>query len=237
MTGKSPKSAAAARPAAAIAPADRRQRRRQATRALLLHAGRALLAERGLYEARIEDVAMRADIAKGTVYLHFPGKDHLVREVVGRCLDELGDAVEARAAGARTLEEALRRAAEAHLDLFERSPGTLRILHQARGMLLFGRAEWRPLREPLERYLGRLTRALAAAPGRPGRARARRLAEALYGSLSGWASVHRALSGAGGGTAWRRDVVDAAVRLGAVAPAASRAASRARPGGARGRTA
>ena len=60
----------------------RRERRRQATRETLLRAALALIAERGVYATRVEDVTDRADVAKGVFYLHFPSKFHLVAELL-----------------------------------------------------------------------------------------------------------------------------------------------------------
>ncbi|MBC8087316.1 MAG: TetR/AcrR family transcriptional regulator [Phycisphaerae bacterium] len=39
-------------------------------------------AERGLAGARLDDIAKRANVAKGTIYLYFPNKEELFREMV-----------------------------------------------------------------------------------------------------------------------------------------------------------
>src|SRR5579885_1096625 len=38
--------------------------------------------ERGLANARLEDIAKRAGVSKGTIYLYFPNKEELFREMV-----------------------------------------------------------------------------------------------------------------------------------------------------------
>lgn len=38
--------------------------------------------ERGLARARLDDIARRANVAKGTIYLYFPNKEELFREMV-----------------------------------------------------------------------------------------------------------------------------------------------------------
>lgn len=48
----------------------------------ILEAALAVFAEQGLAGARLEDIARRAGIAKGTIYLYFPNKEELFREVV-----------------------------------------------------------------------------------------------------------------------------------------------------------
>ncbi|MCM2475923.1 TetR/AcrR family transcriptional regulator [Rhizobium sp. CG5] len=55
----------------------RRRRDPQERRADILAAALSLFAERGFAATRIEDVAAKAGIAKGTVYLHFPDKEAL----------------------------------------------------------------------------------------------------------------------------------------------------------------
>lgn len=48
----------------------------------ILDAALATFGEQGLAGARLEDIARRAGIAKGTIYLYFPNKEELFREVI-----------------------------------------------------------------------------------------------------------------------------------------------------------
>lgn len=48
----------------------------------ILAAALEVFAEQGLAGARIDDIAARAGLSKGTVYHYFPGKDALFRELV-----------------------------------------------------------------------------------------------------------------------------------------------------------
>jgi AcrR family transcriptional regulator len=48
----------------------------------ILEAALAVFAERGLAAARLDDIAKRAGLSKGTIYLYFPNKEELFREVV-----------------------------------------------------------------------------------------------------------------------------------------------------------
>ncbi len=66
-------------------PADNapRWRRRPAERPdEILGAALEVFADQGLAGARVEDIAARAGVSKGTVYLYFPGKEELFREAV-----------------------------------------------------------------------------------------------------------------------------------------------------------
>lgn len=60
----------------------REKRDPQQRRAEILAAAFACFSERGFAATRMEDVAARAGIAKGTVYLHFPDKEALFIELV-----------------------------------------------------------------------------------------------------------------------------------------------------------
>lgn len=48
----------------------------------IIDAALAVFGERGLSCARLEDIAKRAGLSKGTIYLYFPNKEELFREVV-----------------------------------------------------------------------------------------------------------------------------------------------------------
>ncbi len=55
-----------------------RERQREERAALILEVAQQLFSEKGYLEASIDEIAARAGIAKGTVYLHFASKEELV---------------------------------------------------------------------------------------------------------------------------------------------------------------
>jgi TetR/AcrR family transcriptional regulator len=66
-------------------PADkqpRRERRKDARPGELMDAALALFVEKGFAGTRVEDVAMRAGVSKGTLFLYFPSKVELFKAVV-----------------------------------------------------------------------------------------------------------------------------------------------------------
>ncbi|HAJ11226.1 MAG: TetR/AcrR family transcriptional regulator [Hydrogenophaga sp.] len=73
-------------------PAPPRQRRKQARPGELLDAALALFVEKGFAATRVEEVAARAGVSKGTLFLYFPSKEELfkavVRENIAGRLDE-----------------------------------------------------------------------------------------------------------------------------------------------------
>jgi AcrR family transcriptional regulator len=64
------------------APAPRWQRRPEARPDEILDAALEVFGEQGYARARLEDVAQRAGVSKGTVYLYFDSKETLFREMV-----------------------------------------------------------------------------------------------------------------------------------------------------------
>jgi AcrR family transcriptional regulator len=64
--------------------APRRERRKDERPAELLDAALALFVEKGYAATRMEEVAARAGVSKGTVFLYFPSKLELFKQVVRR---------------------------------------------------------------------------------------------------------------------------------------------------------
>jgi AcrR family transcriptional regulator len=60
-----------------------------ARRAAILAAALDEFSARGFAAARLDDVARRADVAKGTIYLHFKDKEALFQELVRTMLSPL----------------------------------------------------------------------------------------------------------------------------------------------------
>src|SRR5579863_5082118 len=62
------------------------QRRKEARPGEILDAALACFAERGFAATRLDDVARRAGITKGTLYLYFPNKEELFKAVIRETL-------------------------------------------------------------------------------------------------------------------------------------------------------
>lgn len=62
--------------------ATRRERRKEARPGELLEAALDLFVEKGFAATRVEEVAARAGVSKGTLFLYFPSKDELFKAVV-----------------------------------------------------------------------------------------------------------------------------------------------------------
>ena len=65
-----------------ISPPHKRERRKQARPGELLDAALDLFVEKGFAATRSEEVAARAGVSKGTLFLYFPSKEELFKAVV-----------------------------------------------------------------------------------------------------------------------------------------------------------
>jgi len=102
--------AAATRAAATGTRAGRRNERRDA----ILSAALEEFAARGFAATRLDDVARRADVAKGTIYLYFRDKESLFQELVRSMLSPLVGAI----AGAPLRDLPIRAVVEMIFDVF-----------------------------------------------------------------------------------------------------------------------
>ena len=87
-------------------PSPRRREQKQHRQEEILKAAFDVFAANGFEAARIDDVARQAGVAKGTIYLYFPDKEHLFRAVVRSLLPRRFDAVAGAFQG--TAEQLLR---------------------------------------------------------------------------------------------------------------------------------
>ncbi len=74
-----------------MATAERREREKQKRIELIMGAALEVFAEKGLKNAKMEDVAEKAELSKGTIYLYFKSKEHLFFAIdmrAGRMLRE-----------------------------------------------------------------------------------------------------------------------------------------------------
>lgn len=80
------------KPSLSVSPPTKRERRKEARPGELLDAALSLFVEKGFAATRVEEVAARAGVSKGTLFLYFPSKVELfkavVRETVSGRFDE-----------------------------------------------------------------------------------------------------------------------------------------------------
>ena len=86
----------------------RRIAQRDDIRDLILDAVEVLLARFGYRKMTVEDVAREVGIGKGTIYLHFPGKEELILSHIDRIADRVVDRLRAIAASPDPADDRIR---------------------------------------------------------------------------------------------------------------------------------
>jgi AcrR family transcriptional regulator len=85
-------------------PLNRFERRKRRTRRLLLDTTRKLLLERGYGAVTVQDITDRADLGRGTFYVHFKDKEEIIWAIIQEMVDTLDAQIEAINPG-RPLEQ------------------------------------------------------------------------------------------------------------------------------------
>ena len=108
----------------------RREREKEERRQSILRAAREVFFESGFHRATVDDVAERAEVSKGTVYLYFVSKETILAHLLLDGLDRLSKKLEqAYAPGERiAADERLRRLCWAYRRFFEDEPQYYRLL-------------------------------------------------------------------------------------------------------------
>jgi len=113
-------------------------RRREQARARIIAVAAARFAAAGVDGARLDEIADAADVARGTLYSHFPTKESLLHAVLAPVLTHACRQVRAcQKLGPRRGVDAL---LALYLDLWARYPNELRVSYQARTQPLGGLA-------------------------------------------------------------------------------------------------
>lgn len=82
----------------------------------ILDAAIAVIAEKGFFTARISDIAARADVADGTVYLYFKSKEDILMKAIQAAFDGFMRNARIELAKIESGEKQLRRLAYLHLE-------------------------------------------------------------------------------------------------------------------------
>jgi AcrR family transcriptional regulator len=101
---------------------DKRQR--------ILAAATAVFAERDFHEVLVSEVAARAGVGKGTLYLYFPTKDQLHRVALEASLERVAAEVERAAEAVAPVDQALRQIVLSILCFFWRRPHLLTLVQR-----------------------------------------------------------------------------------------------------------
>jgi AcrR family transcriptional regulator len=98
-------------------------------RTQILQAARESFARYGLANATMSQIAKRARVAKGTIYLHYRSKEAILRDAVRDGITDLRAATVPQISEAGTLDAAVRRFFEATLGFFDASRDFFYLCH------------------------------------------------------------------------------------------------------------
>lgn len=108
--------------------AERKNREKVARRSSILAAAREVFAQKGLANGTVDEIAQRAEVSKGAVYLYFRSKEELYLSVMNEGMDILiGRLVSARDLSLPA-DEALKRMAQAYYQFYLDYPDYFRIM-------------------------------------------------------------------------------------------------------------
>ena len=96
-----------------------RQRLKQEMREQILRSAEQVFAEKGFAASKIEEIAGRAGVAVGTIYLHFGSKDDLYFTLLNTRIDYLFSVRDKSVSGPMSALEKIRRLTETELELNE----------------------------------------------------------------------------------------------------------------------
>ena len=121
-------------------------------RALITDAAVDVFAERGFHQARISDIARRAGVADGTIYLYFKNKEDLLLSIFEEKMDFMLDGLEKALDGIDDPLDRVRRFANFHFQQVEENRSAAEVLQIELRLSNKFLKDYRP--EKLWAYLG-----------------------------------------------------------------------------------
>ncbi len=165
----------------------RQQRRYARTREKLVTAARSVFTEKGL-SASVDEIAGRADVARGSFYYHFKNKDRLIKQMVDEILTELTERMQAECAGKKGLEQVLDGIIQTHIRFFSNRWQDFVLYYQGRADLTLDES-YEGLEKSFLKYARGIEQLLDIAISEPiSDMRLRRVANAIAGFMSGYYS-------------------------------------------------
>jgi len=165
----------------------RQQRGYEKTREKLMTAAQSVFTEKGL-AASVDEIAGRADVARGSLYYHFKSKERLIRLLMDEMLSELTERMNAVCSGRNGLESVLDGIIEAHITFFSKRWQDFVLYYQGRADLTL-EDSFNGLEKPFLKYAKRIEKLIDASIPEPiSDTRLRRIANAIAGFVSGYYS-------------------------------------------------
>lgn len=106
----------------------RRAREKAARRETILDAARGVFAEKGVLASTIDEIAERAEVAKGTIYLYFRSKEEMLTALLDEGLALVGKRFSEAIDLSLPADENLRRLCDAYCRLYREEPQYFKLL-------------------------------------------------------------------------------------------------------------
>jgi len=106
---------------------ERREREEQSRLQAILHAAESVFARKGYYETRMDDIALEAELAKGTLYYYFKSKDEIYAHLLERESENVFEEIKGRIPQKATFLEILEKVVDFSVEYFESNKGFLKI--------------------------------------------------------------------------------------------------------------
>lgn len=113
----------------------RKERERLAKRQGILKAARRVFAERGLHAATLDQIAEKAEFAKGTLYCYFKSKDDLFLSMLEDEIEHFSESLRAVLSRDLPPDETVARLVRAMMRAFDENMDLMRLLTQERSAL------------------------------------------------------------------------------------------------------
>jgi len=106
---------------------ERREREEKARLASILEAAEKVFARSGYYQARVDDIAEEAELAKGTIYYYFKSKDEIYFALLKREAQHIHEEIRRLITEDSPLFQDLEQAFNFYLGYFEKNPAYLKM--------------------------------------------------------------------------------------------------------------
>ena len=165
----------------------RQQRRYEKTRVKLMDAARAVFSEKGL-GASVDEIAERADVARGSFYYHFKNRERLISQLLDEILSALIERMNRECSNRKGLESMLDGIIQAHIGFFNDRWEDFVLYYQGRADLTLEES-YDGLEKPFLKYARRLESLIdAGVASSISDERLRRTANAIAGFVAGYYS-------------------------------------------------
>jgi AcrR family transcriptional regulator len=121
---------------------ERREREEQSRLATILSAAESIFAEKGYYETRMDDIALKAELSKGTLYYYFKSKDEIYVRLLETESKKVYEGIKSRLEQKTTSREILTEVTNFSVEYFKANLPFLKIFMPCMfGLVQFGDAQ------------------------------------------------------------------------------------------------